>query len=158
MSDLPGLLSELSALLTELSAPITCYQAAVRRSGQGGWVRASCLSEDPWRPEHRRTSQVRAHYSAELKGPRQLLRIRPEIFDFERALGLKRGQTKPKIPGKVPTDRHTTIPDDSGPISACFDDEPKLLTCELAQPSFGVIPDPCRMWVASCKTAGQSVV
>ena len=69
----------------------------------------------------------RALCSAELKGPRKLLRIRPEIFDFEPELGLKRGQTKPKIPGTVPTDRHTTIPNDSGPISACFDDDPKLL-------------------------------
>ncbi len=34
--------------------------------------------------------------SAELKGPRAILRIRPEIFDFEPDLGLKLGQTKPK--------------------------------------------------------------
>ena len=59
-------------------------------------------------------------------------RIRPEIFDFDP--GLKRSQTKPKIPGTVPTDRHTTIPNDSGPISACFDDDPKLLNCEIAPP------------------------
>ena len=72
--------------------------------------------------------------SAELKGPRKLLRIRPGIFDFEPELGLKRSQTKPKIPGTVPTDRHTTIPNDYGTISACFDDDPKLLNCEIAQP------------------------
>jgi hypothetical protein len=35
--------------------------------------------------------------SAELKGPQQLLRIRPEIFNFEPDSGLKLGQTKPKI-------------------------------------------------------------
>ncbi len=63
--------------------------------------------------------------SAELKGPRTLLRIRPGIFDFEPDLGLKRRQTKPKIHGTVPTDRRTTIPKDSGPTSsgsrpACF--------------------------------------
>ena len=49
-------------------------------------------------------------------------------------MGLKQGQTKPKIYGTVPTDRHTTSPNDSGPIPACFDDGPKLLNCEIAQP------------------------
>ena len=68
------------------------------------------------------------------KGPRKLLRIRPEIFYVDQELGLKRSQTTPKIPGTVPTDRHTTIPNDSGPIPACFDDGPKLLNCEIAQP------------------------
>ncbi len=55
--------------------------------------------------------------SAELKGPRTFSRIRPEIFDLEPASGLKLGQTKTKIPGTVPTNRHTTIPNDSGTIS-----------------------------------------
>jgi hypothetical protein len=63
---------------------------------------------------------------AELKGPGKLLMIRPEIFDFGPDLGLKLGQTKPKVPGTVPTNRNTTIPNDSGPISACFDDDPNL--------------------------------
>ncbi len=53
-------------------------------------------------------------YSAELKMPGTLLRIRPEIFDFKPDLGLERGPTKPKIHGTVPTDRRTTIPNDSG--------------------------------------------
>jgi hypothetical protein len=53
--------------------------------------------------------------SAELKGCRKLLRIRPEIFDFEPDEGLKLGQTKLKTTGTVPTNRHTTIPIDSGP-------------------------------------------
>ncbi len=39
-----------------------------------------------------------------------------------------------RIPGTVPTDRHTTTPHDSDPISACFDDHPKLLNCEKAKP------------------------
>ncbi len=73
--------------------------------------------------------------SANLKGPRKLVRIRPEIFDFDRDLGLTLDQTKPKISGTVPTDRHTTIPNDSGTISACFDDAPELSNCEIAQPS-----------------------
>ncbi len=73
---------------------------------------------------------------AALKGPRQMLRVRAEIFDFEQDLGLKLGQTKPKISGTVPPDRHTTIPIDSGPISTPLEDDPKLLNCEIAQPSF----------------------
>ncbi len=72
--------------------------------------------------------------SAELKWPRKLLRIWLEIFEFEPELGPKLGQTKPKIAGVVSTNRHTMIPNDSGPISACFDDDPKLLDCEIAQP------------------------
>ncbi len=74
---------------------------------------------------------------AELNGPRKLVRIRLGIFDFEPDLGLKMGQPKPKISGTAPTDRQTTIPSDSGPISAWFDNDPKLLNCEIAQPSFG---------------------
>ncbi len=71
---------------------------------------------------------------AELQGPQQVFRIRAEIFEFEPDLGLKLGQTKPKIPGKGPTDRNTSIPNESGPILAYFDDDPKLLNCEKAQP------------------------
>ncbi len=52
------------------------------------------------------------------------MRIRPEIFDFESDLGLKPGQTNPQISRTVLTNRDTTIPNDSGPISACFDDDP----------------------------------
>ncbi len=60
--------------------------------------------------------------SAELEGPRNLLRIRPGIFDFEQDLA----QTKSHIFGTVATNRHTMTPNDYGPISACFDDDPKL--------------------------------
>ncbi len=62
--------------------------------------------------------------SAELKGPRQLLRIRPGIFDFEPELGLKLRQIKHNIPCTVPTNRHATIPNESGQILACFNDDP----------------------------------
>ncbi len=73
--------------------------------------------------------------SAEQNRPRTLLRIRPGIFDFEPELGLKRSQTKPKISATVPTDQHTTIPNDSGSISVRFDDDPKLSNCKIvAQP------------------------
>ncbi len=77
---------------------------------------------------------MKAKGSAELKEPRKLLRIKPGIFDFGPDLFLKRGQTNPQIPGTEPTNRHTTIPNVSGPVSARFDDDPKLLNCETAQP------------------------
>ncbi len=57
-----------------------------------------------------------------------------EIFDFQPDVGLKRSHTKPKIHGTAPTERHTTIPNDSGPISSCFDEDPELSNCEIAQP------------------------
>ncbi len=41
-------------------------------------------------------SEGKLSLSAELKGPRELLRIRPGIFDFEPDLVLKLEQTKPK--------------------------------------------------------------
>ncbi len=50
--------------------------------------------------------------SAELKRPRKLSRIRPEILDFDPELALKRSQTKPKIPGTATTNRHTALPND----------------------------------------------
>ncbi len=71
--------------------------------------------------------------SAEPKGPRQLLRIRSGIFEFEPGLGLKLDQTKPERSGTEPEQRDTRIPNDYGPTSACFDDNPKLLNCEIAQ-------------------------
>jgi hypothetical protein len=70
--------------------------------------------------------------SAELKSPRKCIRVRRQIFEFEPDLGLNLGQAKPKLSGAVPTDRHTTIPNDPGPNLACFDDGPKLLNNEIA--------------------------
>ncbi len=58
-------------------------------------------------------------------------------MDFKPEWGLTRSQTKPKIRGTVPTDQHETIPNDYGTISACFDGDPKLPNCEIAQPSDG---------------------
>ncbi len=80
--------------------------------------------------------------SAELSGPPKTLRIRPGICDFEPDLGLKLGQTKAKISGAVPTNRHISIPSDSVAISACFDGDPKLLNCEIAQPCGSTIKQP----------------
>ncbi len=73
--------------------------------------------------------------SAKVKAPGHLSRIRPEIFDFEPEFRLEQSQTKPKIPDTVPTNRRATIPNDYEPISACFDDDPKLFNCEIAQSS-----------------------
>ncbi len=56
----------------------------------------------------------------------------PGIFDFKPDLGLKLGQTKPQKPGTLPTNRNTTIPNDCGPISACFATDPTLYNCEIA--------------------------
>ncbi len=63
----------------------------------------------------------------------------------------------------MPTDRHTTIPNDSGPISVRFDDDPKLLNCKIARARC-VRPFPGRLgysayrylhrWMGF-KTAGQ---
>ncbi len=66
--------------------------------------------------------------------------IRAEFFDFDPVLGLQRSQTKPKVPGTVPTDRNTTIPCESGPTSVGFDNDPELLNCEIAQPNEGSPP------------------
>jgi hypothetical protein len=77
--------------------------------------------------------------SAALKGPRKLLRIRPAIFDVEPDLGLTLWQTNPRKSGAAPTNRHATIPNDSGPVSASFDDDPKLLKRVIAQPSHGSV-------------------
>ena len=81
------------------------------------------------------TLACRHGISAELKGPPKPLRFRPEIFYFDPDLGLKLGQKKPKISGAVPTNRHTTILNDSGPMSAWFGEDPKLSNREIAQPS-----------------------
>ncbi len=72
--------------------------------------------------------------SAELKGPGKLLRIRPETLDFGPDLGLTGNKTKPKISGTVPTDRHTTSPNDSGRIAAFPQLNERNLNCEIAQP------------------------
>ena len=77
----------------------------------------------------------RALGSAELKGPRKLLRIRPKIIDLGPKSAPKPDEAKPKMPGSVPTNRHKPIPIDFGPVSGCFDHDPKLLNCEIAQPS-----------------------
>ncbi len=97
------------------------------------------LAKNAWggahQPAQADSDRYIAHLSAELKGPRQLLRIRPDMFDFEPELGSEPSSTQPKIRGTVPTDRHTTSPNDSGPISVYFEDDPTLLNCEIAQSS-----------------------
>ncbi len=107
-----------------------------KKKGTSGHVLGTPVAERrPVAPENHPEALFTSRLSAELKGPGKLVWIRPEIFDFEPDLGQKLGQTKPKIPGTIPTNRHTTIPNDSVPMSACFEDDPKLLNCEIAQPS-----------------------
>ncbi len=62
-----------------------------------------------------RETDSKAPNSAELKGPRKLVRIRPESISSQ-MLGQKLGQTKPEKSGSAPVNRHTAIPNDSGPI------------------------------------------
>ena len=64
--------------------------------------------------------------------------IRPEINDFDPDLDLKLGHTQPKISCTIPTSRHTTIPKDSGPISACFKDDSKLFYSVLTTLGLGL--------------------
>ncbi len=42
---------------------------------------------------------------------------------------------KPKVPGAVHANRHKPIPIDFGPVSVCFDHDPKHVNCEKAQPN-----------------------
>ncbi len=69
------------------------------------------------------------HSAKVRKGAGKLLRIRPGTF--EPKFDLKRGRTKPKMPGTAPTDWHTTIPNDSKPILAGFAEDPILGSCEI---------------------------
>ncbi len=55
---------------------------------------------------------------------------RPGIFDFEPDLGQKLGHPKPKISCTESTNRLSTIPNESVPISARFNDDPLILTYE----------------------------
>ncbi len=72
--------------------------------------------------------------SAELKGPRTLLRIRPKPFDLEPKSAPKPDEAKPMMPKAVPTNRHEPFPINFGAVSVCFGHDPKLLNCEIAQP------------------------
>ncbi len=46
----------------------------------------------------------------------------------------KPDEAKPKMPGEVPTNRLKPSPIDFDPVSGCFNHDPKLLNCEIAQP------------------------
>ncbi len=81
--------------------------------------------------------RLRGLYSAELKGPRTLLRIRPGIVDLEPKSAPKPHKAKPKMAGAVPTNPPKPMSIDFGPVSGCFDHNPKLLNCEIAHPSLG---------------------
>ena len=48
---------------------------------------------------------------------------------------LKPDEAKPKMLGAVATNPHKPTVIDFGPVSGCFDHDPKLLNCEIAQPS-----------------------
>ncbi len=50
---------------------------------------------------------------------------------------LKRGQITPQIPGMMLTDRHAPTVNDSGPISASFDDDLFFLLSAMVAGPFG---------------------
>ena len=79
------------------------------------------------------TNDKQRKKTAELNGPGKLLRIRPNIVDVGPKSAPKPDEAKP---GAVPTNRHKPIPIDFGPVSGCFDHDPKLVNCEIAQPTF----------------------
>ncbi len=79
----------------------------------------------------------KAPSSAELQGPRKLLEDPAGNLQFRTGFGPKSGPNKAlnirhgtHKPTHNDSNQHTTIPNDSGPISACFDDN---LGCEIAQ-------------------------
>ncbi len=43
----------------------------------------------------------------------------------------KPDEAKPKITGALPANRRNPIPIDFGPVSGCFDHDPKLFNCEI---------------------------
>ncbi len=71
--------------------------------------------------------------AAELKGPDNFLRIRPEIDDFEPDLGQKLGQTKPKKLARHPQtgrQRFRTVMS----RFRCLSTTIRNLNCERSQP------------------------
>jgi hypothetical protein len=67
--------------------------------------------------------------SAELKGARKTFKDPAGNLRFRAGIGPERKQSQAQNTRQVPRNRHTTIPNDSGPASACFDDDPKLFNC-----------------------------
>ncbi len=80
--------------------------------------------------------EVGHHDSAEQRAP-QTFKDPAGNLRFRAGFGSKAGPNEAQTIRQVPTNWHTTIPNDSGTISACFDEVPKLLNCEIAQPRFG---------------------
>ena len=75
--------------------------------------------------------QLETCFPAELKGPGNCLRIRPKMIDLGPKSAPKSDEAKPNMPGAVPTNKHKPIPIDFGPVSGCFDHDPKLFNCEI---------------------------
>ncbi len=69
--------------------------------------------------------------SAELKGPRKLLRIRPGIVDVRPKWPPTPDKAKPKMPGAVPTNRNKPMPIDVGPVSVFRPRSKSLSNCEI---------------------------
>jgi hypothetical protein len=108
----------------------------------GTWATGSSLrpGEEALKSKHPVPARKPALDSADLQGPRHLLRIRPEIVDLGPKSAPKPDETKPKMPRAVPTNRHKPIPFDFGPFSVYFGRDPKPVNCEIAQSE--VLPEP----------------
>ncbi len=90
--------------------------------GEGQWHLGNHIADVAAREAVHGPHEARANKY--IKKQEQYEKLHQTIFDFEPDLGLKLGQTKPKISSAVPTDRNTTIPNDLGQISTCFADDP----------------------------------
>ncbi len=84
------------------------------------WAGGGELAQGQW--------EVGRHYLAGLTGPEN-------FKDSAGNLQLRTGFGPEAGTNQSQNIRHTTIPNDYGPISACFGDDPTLLNCEIAQPS-----------------------
>ncbi len=110
------------------SLGIANYQKKVtsKMGGRSTMINPTCC----WK-----SGSVPKVHSAELKWPRLLLRILPNIVDLGPNSAPKPAEAKPKMSGAVPTNWYTSIPIDIGRVSGRLDHDSKLLNCEIAQPS-----------------------
>ncbi len=73
------------------------------------------------------------------KGPESFQKPGRESSCWDPSRSPKPDEAKPKMPGAVPANGRKPMPIDVGPVSGCFDHDPKLLDCEIASPSIRVL-------------------
>ncbi len=77
----------------------------------------------PWGPQ---AMNIAVLCSAELKEPRKPTTIQTKVVDLGRKTVSKPDETKPKMPGAVPANRHKPTPIDFGPVPVV---RPRSKTC-----------------------------